>query len=72
MKTKKHYIRCKYEGYTEDEISLPEGVEIKQVEVNYGKVQVLTSTGEIVNFNSNNYINSEQVTPSSIEYSTWF
>ena len=64
----KHKIRCTYEGFTEDEILLPQGVEIQQVSVKYGRMEVLVSTGETLNFNGKQWIETNQDSPIQIDH----
>jgi len=64
----KHKIRCTYEGFTEDEILLPVGVEIEKVFVKHGKMEVLVSTGDTLNFNGKQWIETTQDSPIQIEH----
>ena len=64
----KHKIRCTYEGFTEDEILLPKGVEIEKVFVKHGKMEVLVSTGDTLNFTGKQWIETNQSSPIQIDH----
>ena len=64
----KHKIRCTYEGFTEDEILLPAGVEIEKVSVKYGKMEIFVSTGETLNITGKQWIETIQSSPTQIDH----
>ena len=64
----KHKIRCTYEGFTEDEILLPVGVEIEKISVKYGKMEILVSSGDTFNITGKQWIETIQSSPIQIDH----
>ena len=61
-------IRTTYEGISEDEILLPEGVEISSVSSRYGNLNILTTDGDEVNFKGTLYVDWEVKHPVKINF----
>jgi hypothetical protein len=55
MKLNKWKIRTTYEATGEDEILLPDGVEISAVFVKYGKITIETKCGSHINMSTNQF-----------------
>ena len=61
-------IRTTYEGVSEDEILLPEGVEISSIAGRYGNLNILTTDGDEVNLKGTLYVDWEVKHPVKITF----
>ena len=68
MKLNKWKIRTTYEGVSEDEVLLPEGVEISAVYVKYGDLTIETVCGNEINMKGNQYVDWDNKRPSDITF----
>ena len=68
MKMNRWKIRTTYEGVSEDEILLPEGVEISSISGRYGNLNILTTDGDEVNLKGTLYVDWEVKHPVKITF----
>ena len=61
-------IRTTYEGISEDEILLPDGVEISSVFVKYGELTIETEGGDELKMRGSQYVDWDNKRPSDITF----
>lgn len=62
-------IKTTYEATGEDEILLPDGVEISSISVRYGEMTIETGCGSQINMRSGSFADFDLKRPTSISFS---